>query len=164
MTCQKYADETDDQARETLTWSVLDLSKIGRVEALFDQFFQMIGETYVKDSGRMMEMAVMLNSRFEFGMGNDNLIDLGGIFYEPVIGMILPTDLYYEMMDALAEAVVYNTHGIGRARAQGLSFCFATDFSPEELTVYARNCPSAHYLAFLDAVIPSWTAPEWLIP
>lgn len=162
MTCQKYADETDDQARETLTWSVLDLSKIGRVEALFDQFFQMIGETYVKDSGRMMEMAVMLNSRFEFGMGNDNLIDLGGIFYEPVIGMILPTDLYYEMMDALAEAVVYNTHGIGRARAQGLSFCFATDFSPEELTVYARNCPSAHYLAFLDAVIPSWTAPEWV--
>ena len=78
--------------------------------------------------------------------------------------MILPTDLYYEMMDALAEAVVYNTHGIGRARAQGLSFCFATDDSPEELTVYARNCPSAHYLAFLDAVIPSWTAPEWLIP
>ena len=43
-----------------------------------------------------------------------------------------------------------------------LSFCDAFGFSAEELDIYARNCPSAHYLAFLDAVIPGWTAPEWV--
>ncbi|MBQ7372101.1 MAG: hypothetical protein IJW67_09540, partial [Blautia sp.] len=30
----------------------------------------------------------------------------------------------------------------------------------EELDIYARNCPSAHYLAFLDAINPGWTAPD----
>lgn len=122
----------------------------------------MTGETYVNDSMHVMETTVTLNSSFEFGMGDDNLIDLGEIFYNPGFALILPTDLYHEMIDALSEAVVYNTHGIGRAGAQGLSFCFATDFSEAELTVYARNCPSAHYLAFLDAIHPSWTAPEWV--
>ena len=60
-------------------------------------------------------------------------------------------------ISAQKKAVVYCVRGAGRSAARGLSFCYAADLDQDELDIYAKNCPSPHYLAYLDAISP-WTA------
>ena len=158
----KYAEEADEQVLATMTWSVIDLSKIGRVAEMFDQFFAAYGQCYASDPALMTQYAHFLRNGTEFGLGDNDMHDLSEIFHVPMIAGILDPDLYAGMVDALMDAVAHNIHGPGRSRAGGLSFCYAAESSPEELSVYARNCPSASYLAFLDAITFGWSAPDWV--
>ena len=89
------------------------------------------------------------------------MIDLAGLFYNSPPMEIVGVTSRNEMLDALERAVVYCVRGSGRAKARGLSFCYAVGMSPAELDIYARNCPSPHYLAMLDAITP-WKAPDVL--
>ncbi len=162
MTQQDYAEEADAQSQSALTWSVIDLSRIDDLAAAFDAYFEAIGDDYANDPAGMMGDASVMTSAFQFGLGDEGMIDLAEVFYDFSIGAKLQKGLYDSMLDALMEAVVYNTHGQGRAKAGGLSFCYAVGFAPDALEIYARNCPSAHYLALLDAINPDWTAPEWV--
>ena len=162
MTMVKYAGETDEQALDTLTWSVIDLSKTARVAEMFDRFMEVTGHSYATAPLWMMVNASMLNNTFEFGLGEDAMRDLGDIFYDFAVGSLLEKELYQGMMDSLEECVVYNVRGNGRSGASGLSFCYAADFSPDELNTYTRNCPFPHYLSFLDAINPAWSAPDWV--
>ena len=162
MTLVKYANEADEQTQDTLTWSVIDLSKTRRVAKAFDRFMELAGLGFSNEPFQMMANASIMNSAFEFGLGDDSMRDLAGIFYNSALPFVLEKDLYQDMMDGLTEAVVYNVRGNGRSSAGGLSFCYAADFSAAELDIYARNCPSPHYLAFLDAIHPEWTAPDWV--
>ena len=66
-----------------------------------------------------------------------------------------------DVLSALSDAVVYSVRGPGRSGARGLSFCYPTNFSAEELDIYARNFPMPTYLAYLDA-INDWSAPDWV--
>lgn len=162
MTQEKYAQETNGQAEDTLTWSVIDLQKIDRLAAAFDDFFAVCDEVYVNDADYMDDICEILNDAFEFGLGDAQMIDLARIPYHPYTVMGLDEALYSELLDALTEAVVVNTHGPNRASAGGLSFCYIAKATPQELDAYAAVCPSAHYLALLDAVNPNWEAPEWV--
>ena len=162
MTQRKYAGSDGGQAQDTLTWAVIDLDQIDRVARLFDRFFADWGTTYANNPFMMMNKASVLKEAFEFGLNGDNMIDLAGIFYNPYLAVNLDWDMYSELLDALSEAVVYNVHGPDRSQAGGLSFCYAVDLTPSELDAYALNCPSPSYLAFLDAINPTWTAPDWV--
>ena len=162
MTQIKFANEADEQSMELLTWSVIDLSKIERVAAAYDWYFERCCDAYVNDTYRMRVLIDLLHGTEEFGGGLNNMFDLSGVLYQEWIVQNMGMDLYWEMMDALMDAVDYTVHGVGRSKALGISFCYAADFSPAELEMYARNCPSAHYLALLDAITPAWTAPEWV--
>ena len=162
MTQIQYANSADEQAADTLTWSVIDLSKIKRVEEQFDRFFRDIGQYYADDILRMNNILSYLSEAFEFGLGENGMLDLSAAFYNPYVAGMLDQDLHSSMLDALDEAVVYTVRGTDRSSARGLSFCYATDFSVGGLEDYARNCPSPHYLAFLDAITPAWTAPAWV--
>lgn len=162
MTQEKYALETSDQAENTLTWSVIDLTKIDRLAAAFDRFFAQCDHVYANDPSYMLEVCELFNGAFEFGLGDADMIDLSRIPFHTFSVMGLERELYVELLDALQDTVVYNTHGPNRASAGGLSFCYAASLSPEQLDSYARVCPSAHYLALLDAINPNWHAPEWV--
>ena len=163
MTQGKYAQETNDQAENTLTWSVIDLSKIDRLAAAFDRFFAVCNNVYVNDADFMRSVCEVFNDAFEFGLGDADMIDLARIPFHPFCILGLERDLYVELLDALSDAVVYNTHGPNRASAGGLSFCYAAGVSPAKLDDYAKVCPSVHYLALLDAINPGWHAPEWVL-
>ncbi len=162
MTQVKYANEADAQAQSTLTWAVIDLSKIDRVAELFDRFFEAVGRFYAEKPVEMMIDAMTLSSAFEFGLGGDGMIDLSILWHDRYFAGQLDRDLYDDMLNAIESAVVYSTRGSGRAGARGLSFFYAAPFTPDVLDTYARNCPSAHYLALLDAINPAWTAPDWV--
>ncbi|MBQ3268866.1 MAG: hypothetical protein IJH09_03000 [Clostridia bacterium] len=155
----KYSTEGDEQSRDLLTWSVIDLSKIGAVAEVFDAVFARIGEIYVDHPALMSVYAKAMATAEAYGGGYENMRDLADVFYRQDMTNYMPAHLRWEMLDALKETVVYSLRGPGRSAARGLSFCYAVDFDVVEMETYARNCPSPHYLAFLDAITP-WTAPD----
>lgn len=158
----KYAEENDEQSQQMLTWSVIDLSKIDRVAAALDRFFEDFGECYASYPLLASDFSQGIEESEEFGSGLDNMYDLAGVFYGHTLRDTLEINLKEDALDALTDAVTYTARGAGRSAARGLSFCWASDFKADELDAYARCCPSAHYLALLDAINPGWEAPEWV--
>ena len=160
MTMKKYVNETARQSENTLTWSVINLKKIERLAEAFDRFFKFCNFFYVNEPNGMPFLCEVFNGAFEFGMGDASMIDLGRIPYHLSFVMALYRDLYIELADALTEAVEHNIHGPDRANASGISFCYAAGLSSEEMDIYARVCPSNHYLALMDAIHSDWEAPD----
>ena len=163
MTMIKYAEVNDEQAQQLLTWSVIDLSRIPHLVEMMDDAFKSLGYVYTQYPEMLSTFAKYVIDVEHYGTdeGGENMWDLAGFLYTPGISMVIPSELYKEMMNAMREAVVYNQHGPGRSAARGLSYCLATDFDIAEMDTYARNCPMPNYLAFLDAISP-WTAPDWV--
>lgn len=161
FTFKKYANENDMKAQLLTTWSVIDLSKIERLGALFDRFFEDMGKAYTRYP-RMMSVYQNGIIRAEhFDTEKTNMVDLSDILYNNLLYSYMDTDLRRELLDVLSDALVHSVKGIGRSAARGLSFCYTPSFSCEELDTYARNCPFPHYLALIDAV-HVWKAPEWV--
>ena len=159
MTQIKYANLDNKSAQQLMTWSVIDLTKIERVAYYFDILFRGVRLAYQRSPKFVAECAKNIFQSEHYGGSHDNMLDLAGVFYRSTRNSMLSSRTRWEMIDALMDAVVYCVRGSGRAAARGLSFCYATDFLPEELDAYAENCPSANYLSLLDAISP-WTAPD----
>ena len=159
MTMVQYANMENDQAKDLITWSVIDLQKIPRVYEACRQISGSLYFAYQASPSFMRVFAEYINSTEEYGQYREEMRDLASLFYQPGTENLM--DLYWrnEMLDALDEAVVYCVRGPGRSGARGLSFCYPVDSTEDELDSYARNCTLPHYLAFLDA-ISSWTAPD----
>ena len=161
MTQIKYANDNNESAYQLMTWSVIDLSKIEHAVRIFDLFFEKVCEVYQESPVLVSQFAKSLFNTEQYGTGMENMWDLSGIMYRYTYNMTISSDLRYKVLESMMETVVYSLRGTGRAAARGLSFCYAADFDESELDIYARNCPSAHYLAMLDAISP-WTAPDWV--
>lgn len=159
MTQIKYARLDNLQARQLMTWSVIDLSKIEEVVRQFDRFFKWVDGSFESNPSLIWQYAAEISRAEEYGDGNAGMRDLSHIFFSETSFIFLNYELRRDMQKALSDAVVYVVRGSGRSAARGLSFCWATDFSADELDIYARNCPSPHYLALLDAVC-DWKAPD----
>ncbi len=159
MTMIKYANIENEKARSTLTWSVIDLSKIERLNELMSRFFRELGKNMENGSFFAPAVAKLLLKAEEYGDGQQDMRDITSLLYQDNSRYFIPAELRNEMLEALAETVVYSVRGTGRTQALGLSFCYPTDCSPNELDVYAKNYPNPDYLAFLDAVT-EWNAPE----
>jgi len=159
MTQNKYANLDNERARRNMTWSVIDLSQIERVVEQFDLFYQVMDEAIEKYPELVYKYADLLSVTEEYGDGGQGMRDIAYLFYHDEATGWLDYSLRRDMQKALTDAVPYIVRGEGRSGARGLSFCYGTDFDFEELDVYARNCPSPHYLAFLAAAC-GWKAPE----
>lgn len=157
----KYSNSTDKQAQELMTWSVINLDKIEQLKANFDAFFAMMGVFYSRYPEMLTTFANAAHYYEAFGTGNENMYDLGGMMYDPVLRNSASAAMQLVMQQVLADAVDYCVHGTGRPQARGISFCLASNFQSDQLDIYAHNCPSPQYLALLDAVSP-WEAPDWV--
>ena len=161
MAMIKYANSNDRQAQELMAWSVINLDKIGRLKENFDAFFAMMNVFYSQYPEMLTTFAHAVYYYQEFGTGNENMYDLAGIMYDPVLCNSANSAIQLVMQEALADAVDYCVHGTGRPHARGISFCLASSFQSDQLEIYSHNCPSPHYLALLDAISP-WEAPAWV--
>ena len=161
MTAIKYANNTDNMARSLLSWSVIDLNRIGQVVQSAEKLFSAIGEAIKNNAILTRVYAGFLLETEEYGDGRQNMRDLGSLFYNSFMANYADLNLMEELIVALSDAVVYTARGPGRSEARGLSFCYPAGSSDEELDIYARNFPMPAYLAYLDA-ISSWNAPEWV--
>ena len=158
---EKYASDPERQSVLLVTWSVIDLSKIDAVVEYIDQVFAYAKEVYVRYPKLLSLYLQHCMPAEHYGSSSDRMIDLTDpLFTTPNI-QSAGLESRNRLVDALEDAVVYCVKGSGRSKSKGLSFCFATALSDKELDIYAKNCPSPHYLALLDAVT-SWTAPSSL--
>ena len=158
-TLTKYANDDNQQARTTITWSVIDLTRIDPLITAMNRFFQSLCDSYKNYPRLMLRYADAIKRSEEYGNGEQKMRDIGDVMYSDRITQFLDLSLRNEILDALMNAVDYTVRGIGRSGARGLSFCYPINAAPEKLDIYAQNCPSMHYLAFLDAVT-DWTAPD----
>lgn len=161
MTQTKYANEDNEQARQLMTWSVIDMSQLPRVENAIGRFYAMLGQVYARYPRLMSLYAQRIMRAESFGGFDDNLYDLADIFYDIEMTKAVDMDIQRDMLDALTDAITYSVRGMGRSAARGLSFCYAVDFDKEELDAFSKANTNPYYLAFLDAITP-WTAPEWV--
>ncbi len=157
----KYSNSNDRQSQDLITWSVIDLSKIPRVESCFDQLFASVGILYTHYPSIVLRYVNAADFSESFGTEHEKMFDLWSVLFRPSFGMAADVVKQRDLQEALADAINYCVRGAGRPAARGLSFCYATSFLSDKLNVYAHNCPSSHYLALLDAISP-WTAPDWV--
>jgi hypothetical protein len=148
----------DTQSKELLTYSVIDLSKIQPVTDYFDEFFRCVGKAYKEDPTLFIQLNALLMKAEPYGLMNERMLDIGSVFLNAHEDVLDP-DIRNGMLDALSDAVIYLVRGSGRTRSNGLSFCCALAYPAEEKSVYARNCKSNPYLAYLD-IFAGWDAPE----
>ena len=154
----KYGNSTDRQSQELITWSVIDLSRVQRLEANFDRVFELLSYYYTHYPDILARYAKAVVAAEPYGTGHEMMYDLGGMISQPMLRDTVDAQTQKEVQEALADAIYYCVRGAGRPGARGLSFCFASSFLSDALDVYAHNCPSPHYLAMLDAISP-WKAP-----
>ena len=161
MTQIKYANNDDEEARNLMTWSVINLAFIERLVDHFDETFRLMCDAYIHFPIIPASHGLAILNTESYGMASDSMYDLAGILFQDAFRVTADTDLQWVFQEALTDVVDYCVRGSGRPQARGLSFCYATALFPDELDIYARHCPSPYYLAFLDAISP-WTAPDWV--
>lgn len=155
---QKYAEMNDEYSSKFLTYAVIDLTKLDAVSDAFDQMFAEIG-------GLLADP----NAFFDFGNSitraehytYPTMVDLYSMA-ELARGNGVSNATVNKLTAAIEDAVVYNIKGLNRSYSHGLSFYYEPSAHPYQLDHYARVCKSAPYLAYLDAVNLSWTAPQWV--
>ena len=161
MTEEKYSNLDNDFSRQTLTWSVIDLTKIDRMITAFGKMIQVLNNSLTEKPEATRILTRYLLDADRYGDSRQNLRDLGSVLYNPEIVATMDLDLLNEAIDALSDAVVYVSRGSGRTSSRGLSFCYPAGDDPDKLDTYAKSFPMPHYLAWLDA-ISDWEAPEWI--
>ena len=161
FTYKWYCDRNEDLFKDMATWSVINLDKIEAVVKSVDEAFRILGQVYEHYPTLTNYYMEFINNSESYGVRADGMIDVTGVFYAPNSNNFIENKLRTYILSALNEAIDYNLKGADREGAYGLSFCYAANFTEEELDVYAENCPLPNYLAFLDAISP-WNAPERL--
>ena len=158
---EKCAMLGDEQGAQLLTWSVIDLSKIDRAAACLEDVMAATASIYPMYPELVSYYMKQRNLAEKYGSREDKMTDLynvillsPGLNAESIV-------MRNQILEALEDAVVYCIRGSGRVMARGLSFCFGVEMTDEELDIFARNCPSPHYLSILDAITP-WNAPDEL--
>ncbi len=153
-----YSEQDDSASRNGLTFSVIDLSRIGEVAEAFEAFMkEVVGliedpdafGTYVdavNDTDRYMERCLW------------DLYDLarramwGGISKETVL----------KLENAVDDAVIANIRGSYHPYSHGLSAYLCYNGDRGQLDRLARSDRNPWQLAFLDAVCHRWDAPSWV--
>ena len=160
-TSVKYANEAQEEARSTMTWSVIDLSKVDALVEANERFFRELGDAMRYCPTAFTLYIGSLFAGAEYSDGQQNMRDLGSLIYDKNYTAFFRRSARNAAIQALSDAVAYCVRGEGRSDARGLSFCYPAGFGDEQLDIYARNFPMPNYLAYIDAV-SDWTAPDWV--
>lgn len=151
---QKYA-EQGAGAADTVTMSVIDLKKMDAVYTAFDDMFAEAG-SLLQNVNAFSEFAVAISrSETYYASEMRDIADMAS----RASGHGISTETAKRLVNAVDDAVVYAVKGATHSYSHGISFYYAPTGSKYYMDRYARNCPSASYLAFLDATHMDWTAP-----
>lgn len=158
MIQQKYVELGLSTASQSLTYSVIDLSKIDAVGAAFDQMFLEISDL-LSDPQYFYAFgyATQHMQRYTYPV----MVDVADMAMRAQ-NIAISNETASAVLEAVTDAVVYNVKGEQRSYSYGLAFYYEPTAVRWFLDSYAKICKSAPYLAFLDAVNMGWTAPEWV--
>ena len=152
-----YAEQINSSEINGLTFSLIDLSRIGMVAEAFESFMkEAVGLLNDPVAFGAYVNAVSNTERYSFRTMWD-LYDLarramkGGISKETAL----------KLENAVDEAVVFNIRGSYHPYSHGLSVYLCYNGDRAELDRLARNCRNPWQLAYLDAVCSGWDMPAW---
>ena len=154
-----YAEGNNETNAKSLTFSLIDLSKIDTVAEAFNAYMQEV-VSLVPDPEAFGQYLSAVSSTDRFMLTEMwDLYDLarrgmkGGISKETGI----------RLEKAVDDAVVYNVRQAYHPYSHGLSvYLRYNDDGKGLLDRLARCCSNPWQLAFLDAVNLKWDAPEWV--
>lgn len=157
---EKYAELTNEMAASSMTFSVIDLSKVEAVAEAYGQFLTELS-ALLKEPGDYNSFSYFTQKAEMYGYtpgyGMIDLVDLAqkskGIISQSVINKV---------RDATEDAVLYLVKGDNRSYSHGLSIYFCPSDLPAGIEQYAVSCQIPAYLAYMDAIRPDWDAPEWV--
>ncbi len=161
LTMRKYAEMENTEAFDLLTYSVLDLSYVKDITEIFDLMYNHVDNGFLNFPEILSYMGRIMQNAEVYGTEQARMLDIGSIMYVDEITTLIPLNVRAQAQNALSNCVKYCVRGKDRAESTGLSFCYAAIMDSEDLDIYARNCKSPYYLAFLDA-ISDWTAPDYV--
>ena len=154
---QKYADQ-EDEAR-ALTFFSIDLSQTGAVTAAFAEMSREM-TALLADSAEFRPFALAAEEAEHYDY--PEMIDLVDLASR-ARGNGLTEQTADAVVAAVGKAVLYGVKGKDHSGSNGLSFWYQPSAYSETLDHYARSSTqNPDYLAFLDAVSPVWSAPEWV--
>ncbi len=142
-------EEADDADIATL--SVVDLEKLDPLLVAFNRFAQNMYEAG-SDSEALTQMVRGIRSAENFGGNNrmdgySNMVDLKGLV-SACEGIAEGTE---EVLQALADCVVFQVLGADHPNASGLSLYYPLEIQgSSELSIFSRICVSPYYLSFVD--------------
>lgn len=153
-----YAEQDYSTEINGLTFSLIDLSRIGMVAEAFESFMkEAVGLLNDPVAFGTYVNAVSNTERYSFRTMWD-LYDLarramrGGISKETAL----------KLENAVDDAVVFNIRGSYHPYSHGLSVYLCYNGDRAELDRLVRNCRNPWQLAYLDAVCSRWDAPAWV--
>ncbi len=161
-TQQKYVELNDDMSSTILTQSVIDIDKIPAVGRAFDAFFTKLCDV-IKDPAEYRKYKVATDKAEHYCQKELGMVDLVDLSDKAKKSGVMNSEAI-KLHKTVEDAVVYSTKGKGRSYSHGLSYFDGTgaDTTFRQLDHYSRTAKSAPYLAYLDAVKVSWTAPDWV--
>ncbi|MBE6930993.1 MAG: hypothetical protein E7463_12030 [Ruminococcaceae bacterium] len=160
--CQGYYNKCSASQDETMaTLSVIDLRRIDTLLNCFDLLAAEMGGL-VEEMEQLQELTIRARRAENYGgnssgEGYTNMVDLGDLVSHT--RDVLP-ETCQAVLDALDAAVLHSVSGRQRDGAQGLSLFFPLDLSAQDCGEYTEVCPSPHYLRFLEAIVPGFSAPD----
>ena len=158
VTQRKYVELGQTTTAGTLTFSMIDLSKIPAVSDAFDQMIlELSGLLADPEYFFAFGYFTQHMQRYEVETMVD-LADMAGRAQNQAI----TNEVANAVIEAVDAAVIYNLRGDLRSYSHGLSFYYQPTATFQQLDHYARCCKNAPYLAFLDAASMNWTAPAWV--
>ncbi len=154
---QKYNELGLSETMDTATFAMIDLSKVPAVADAARAYLKEV-TALLDDVNAFSDFAYFVKYVEGYGYTDVEMHDLGDLAYKSKNAGI-SNEAIYNLTDAITDAVISHTKGIGRSYGQGLSFFYYPMASNEYLDMYAENCTVPEYIAFLDAINPDWTAP-----
>lgn len=162
VTHEKYS-AMEDTSNMAMTWAVLELSQMDRVAEAFNDLYEYVDFIYEKDPADLQSVLAILMTNKCLGTGSECMYDMGELLKGDQLECFIDVNIRNALANAMYDAVFYSVNGIERAGNYGLSYCYPITMSPERMDIYARNCGKIPaYLAFLDAGVPDWEAPDWV--
>ena len=146
--CQSYYDYCmEDGDDPTVTFSIIDLSKISDLVSAFDKASQ---ELYESDNLTPIVRGILNADNFGGNNkteGYTNMVDLGDMLRN--ISDYAPSA--QEALSALNDAVIFNKNASRHQNAAGLSIYYPLSVQGStELSIFRDICPSTYYLALVD--------------
>ena len=154
-----YAEGEDAVSANGLTFSVIDLGRIGEVAEAFENFMkEVIGLIDDPDAFGAYVNAVCNTDRYMLR----SMWDLYDLARRSVSGGI-SKETAHKLENAVDSAVLFNIRGSYHPYSHGLSTYLKYNGKRDVLDRLARSSKNPWHLAFLDAVGLKWDAPDWVI-
>lgn len=155
--CDAYRNKCVSNGRgDSITLSVVDLSKINKVEAALDSVVSAESQNPEGFRALLSQLVIAVKSAESFGAETDreggasNLYDLAEMAQKGSTTKGPLSHAYEELSNAVKDAVTYSVHGAATADAIGLSIFFPADYNKDDLVSYCASTSLKDYAKQLE--------------